>query len=117
MSISEYLPNMQASYTWFFYLGIVFFITHILFYGITLNLSYFGILLIYIGARKPVLSNWFRNLLWFFIILDVYSNVSLLREKIDNQFFVPFDKNLKEGAETNKSKQEGEGEDEDDADE
>jgi hypothetical protein len=100
MYLSQYIPNLQSSYTWFFYLGIVFFITHLFIYGLGLNLSYFGLVLIYIGARKPILSNWFRNLLWFFIVLDIYANITMIRDKIANRFFVTFDKNLKEGAKT-----------------
>jgi hypothetical protein len=60
-----------------------------------LNLSYFGLLLIYIGARKPFLSNWFRNVLWFFIVLDIYANITMIRDKIANRFFVTFDNKLK----------------------
>lgn len=100
----NYLPNHQSSYTWFLYLGIAFFITHIFMYGFGINLSYFGLILIYIGIKKPILSNWFRNLLWFFIILDIYANISFFREKIDNRFFVEFDKNknVKEGVKSKK---------------
>ena len=104
MSLSQYIPNLQSSYTWFFYLGIVFFISHIFIYGLGLNLSYFGLVLIYIGARKPVLSNWFRNILWFFIVIDIYANISAIRDKIAKRFFVTFDKNLKEGAKTKSKK-------------
>ena len=95
MYLSQYIPNLQSSYTWFFYLGIVFFISHIFLYGLGLNLSYFGMLLIYIGARKPFLSNWFRNVLWFFIVLDIYANITMIRDKIANRFFVTFDNKLK----------------------
>jgi hypothetical protein len=110
MNLSQYIPNLQSSYTWFFYLGIVFFISHIFLYGLGLNLSYFGILLIYIGARKPFLSNWFRNLLWFFIVLDIYANITMIRDKIANRFFVTFDKNLKEGVKSNKKSEDKESE-------
>ena len=116
MSITQYIPNLQSSYTWFFYLGIVFFVSHLFIYGLGLNLSYFGIVLIYIGARKPYLSNWFRNLLWFFIVIDTYANITMIRDKIANRFFVTFDKKLKEGAKTKSSKKksdEDENEDED----
>jgi hypothetical protein len=95
MYLSQYIPNLQSSYTWFFYLGIAFFISHIFLYGLGLNLSYFGLLLIYIGARKPFLSNWFRNVLWFFIVLDIYANITMIRDKIANRFFVTFDNKLK----------------------
>jgi len=110
MSISNYLPNSQSSYTWFLYLGIAFFITHIMIYGFGLNLSYFGMILIYIGARKPYLSNWFRNLLWVFVILDIYATISTIRDKLSDRFFVTFDKKLKEGAKSSKKKGEGESE-------
>jgi phosphoglycerol transferase MdoB-like AlkP superfamily enzyme len=84
-------------------------------YGFGLNLSYFGIILIYIGVKKPVLSNWFRNILWFFVILDVYANISVIRTKIENRFFVTFDKKLKEGAVSKKSsKKKSDNEDEED---
>jgi len=114
MSINNYLPNLQSSYTWFLYLGIIFFVTHLVIYGFGINLSYFGLILIYIGIKKPILSNWFRNILWFFIILDIYANLSLLRERIDNRFFIPFDKKMKEGV---KSKKKSSSRDEDDDDE
>jgi hypothetical protein len=115
MYLSQFIPNLQSSYTWFFYLGIVFFISHIFLYGLGLNLSYFGLLLIYIGARKPVLSNWFRNLLWFFIVLDTYANITMIRDKISNRFFVTFDNKLKEGVKSKKKsddKDENENDDE-----
>jgi hypothetical protein len=116
MSLSQYIPNPQSSYTWFFYLGIAFFISHLFIYGLGLNLSYFGLVLIYIGARKPFLSSWFRNLLWFFIVLDTYANITMIRDKIANRFFVTFDKKLKEGAKTKSSKKKS-GQDESDENE
>ncbi len=71
-----------STYTWFFYLGIVFFVVHILLYGFGLDLSYFGLLLIYIGWAKPVLSDWFRYILWFFVFLDIYSNFKVIRDRM-----------------------------------
>jgi phosphoglycerol transferase MdoB-like AlkP superfamily enzyme len=117
MSLTQYIPNPQSSYTWFFYLGILFFILHLFIYGFGLNLSYFGLVLIYIGVRKPVLSNWFRNILWVLIILDTYANITMIRDKIANRFFVTFDKNLKEGAKTKTSKKKSENENDEDEDE
>lgn len=116
MSITQYIPNSQSSYAWFFYLGIAFFITHLIIYGIGLNISFFGLLLIYIGARKPVLSNWFRNVLWFFIIIDIYANISIFRQKIENRFFVTFDKKVKEGVKTKNNKKNSDDDNEDDTD-
>ena len=71
-----------SNYTWFLYLGIAFFVTHIFLYGFGLDLSYFGLLLIYIGWAKPVLSDWFTYILWFFIFLDVYSNFKVIRDRM-----------------------------------
>jgi len=66
-------PSIAASYTWFFYLGIFLFITHIGLYGFGIDMSYFGLLLIYLGWAKPEISIWLRRFLWFFIFLEVFS--------------------------------------------
>jgi len=71
-----------STYTWFLYLGIVFFIVHLLLYGFGLDLSYFGLFLIYIGWYRPVLSDWFRYILWFFVFLDIYANFKVIRERM-----------------------------------
>jgi hypothetical protein len=91
--------KLGSSYTWFFYLGIILFITHLALYGFGLNLSFFGLILIYIGIRKPALSNWFRNILWILIAFDVYNNVSEIYKKFSKLHMV--DMSLKEGAATN----------------
>jgi hypothetical protein len=75
-------PNAITSYTWFLYLGIVFFVVHLFLYGFGLNLSYFGLILIYIGWKKPVLAGWVRNLLWVFVVLDVIGNIRVIQERI-----------------------------------
>ena len=77
-----YSLSQITTYAWFFYLGIAFFVIHILLYGFGLDLSYFGLLLIYIGWAKPVLSDWFRYILWFFVFLDIYSNFKVVRERL-----------------------------------
>jgi hypothetical protein len=71
-----------SSYTWFLYLGILLFISHILLYGFGLDLSYFGLLLIYIGLARPVISDWIRYILWFFIFIDIYANLRVIRERL-----------------------------------
>lgn len=76
------LINNDFSYTWFFYLGIILFFSHIAIYGLGLHISYFSLILIYIGYRRPFLSNWVINVLWFFIALDIYSNITTARNKI-----------------------------------
>ena len=103
MNISQIFPTQNNYYTWFFYLGVIFFVNHILLNGFGLNLSYFGLILIYIGLRKPVLSNWFFYLLCVFILLDIYSNIRQMQDKMakrmkkTNVKKVKFDKNVKEG--------------------
>jgi hypothetical protein len=71
-----------SSYTWFLYLGILLFISHVLLYGFGLDLSYFGLLLIYIGLARPVISDWIRYILWFFIFVDIYTNLRVIRERL-----------------------------------
>lgn len=93
------------SYTYFLYLGVALFFAHIAIYGFGLHISYFSLILIYVGYMRPVLSNWIINMLWFFVALDVYSNVVTLRKRITNYFYG--DKTMvkiKEGVETKKTK-------------
>jgi len=71
-----------SSYTWFLYLGILLFISHVLLYGFGLDLSYFGLLLIYIGLARPVISDWIRYILWFFIFVDIYTNLRVIHERL-----------------------------------
>jgi hypothetical protein len=71
-----------SSYTWFLYLGILLFISHIVLYGFGLDLSYFGLLLIYIGLARPVISDWIRYILWFFIFVDIYANLRVIRQRL-----------------------------------
>ena len=73
---------MVSQYTIFFYLGIFLFVVHTALYGVGIDLSFFGLLLIYIGWRKPVLYNWFFWLLWVFIALEVISNFRIIRDRL-----------------------------------
>jgi hypothetical protein len=75
LSISNIFPSAADSYIWFFYLGIFLFVTHIGLYGFGIDLSYFGLLLIYLGWKKPALHNWFRIFIWFFLVLDIVSTI------------------------------------------
>jgi uncharacterized metal-binding protein len=65
---------MVDQYQVYLYLGIAFFIIHILINGFTLNLSYFGLVLIYIGYFKPILSPLVKKILWVLIALDIFAN-------------------------------------------
>ena len=88
MQLSQIFPTQNTTYTWFFYLGILFFISHLSIFGFGINLSYFGMILIYIGYAKPVLSTWFTRLLWVFIFLDMYANYSALKTKLEGRHMV-----------------------------
>ena len=74
------------SYTWFYYLGIFLFTTHIFIYGIGIDLSYFGLLLLWIGWKQPSLYNWVFYLLWVFLIIDIFATVHRLKTVLG---FVP----------------------------
>ena len=78
----QFLPSMASSYQIFFYLGVLLFVLHLILYGVGIDLSYFGILLIYIGWAKPQLSNWFRWVIWIFIVLDLWANFRVIRERV-----------------------------------
>ena len=78
----SYLPTVASSYNWFFYLGIFLFISHLFLYGFGLDLSYFGLLLIWLGWAKPPLHTWFRWFIWIFIFLDVFANLRAIKEKL-----------------------------------
>ena len=84
----QLFPTQNTTYTWFYYLGILFFISHLSLFGFGINLSYFGMILIYIGLTKPVLSTWFTRLLWIFIFLDMYANYSELKKKLEGRNMV-----------------------------
>ena len=81
MNISRFFPTQNNYYTWFYYLGVIFFLNHLFLFGIGLNLSYFGLLLIFIGMYKPVLHNWFFYFLVLFIFFDIYANVTALKQR------------------------------------
>jgi hypothetical protein len=78
----QYLPTVASSYNWFFYLGVFLFLSHLCLYGFGLDLSYFGLLLIWIGWAKPQLQTWFRWFLWIFIFLDVYANLRIIKDRV-----------------------------------
>jgi len=78
-----YVVQNISTYTWFLCLGILLFITHLILYGFGLDLSYFGLLLIYIGLAQPVLSDWIRYLIWLFIFIDIYANIRVIYERLN----------------------------------
>ena len=78
----QYLPTVASSYNWFFYLGTLLFVSHLFLYGFGLDLSYFGLFLIYIGWAKPQLQTWFRWFIWIFIFLDVFANLRAIKDRL-----------------------------------
>lgn len=79
---SKYAQYTPSSYNLFLYLGILLFVSHLYLYGFGIDMSYFGLLLMYIGIAKPVLSNWFFWVLWFFVALDLYANFRVFRDRL-----------------------------------
>ena len=80
----------EKSYPIFIYLGIFFFIAHILIHGFGIDLSYFGLFLIYVGYFKIELYGWFFTLLWIMITIEIIN----LGNTFYNRFFKP-EKNKK----------------------
>ena len=72
------------THIWFFYIGIFLFVTQLIVQGISFDLSYFGILLIYLGWKKIEVWFWFKILLWIFIIVDVLATIYRLQQKVKN---------------------------------
>ena len=95
MQISQLFPLQNTKYTWFYYLGILFFISHLSLFGFGINLSYFGLILIYIGVTKPVLSTWFTRLLWLFVFFDMYANYNAIKKKMDSRHMVSLEPEVK----------------------
>ena len=58
------------SYPIFFYAGIIYFLLHLMIYGLGLDQSYYGLILVYVGYIKPVLSTWIFVLLWIGLVLE-----------------------------------------------
>jgi hypothetical protein len=61
---------IQNSHVLFIYLGIFFFIIHLLVYGTGIDISYFGLFLIYVGYFKVELYSWVFFLVWMFILIE-----------------------------------------------
>jgi hypothetical protein len=77
---------IQNSYFLFIYLGIFFFITHLFVYGSGIDISYFGIFLIYIGYFKVQLYNWILFLVWMFIFIEIFNLGKMFYNTIYKRF-------------------------------
>lgn len=78
---------MQRSYPLFMYLGIFFFIAHLILYGKGLDQSYFGLFLIYVGYSKMQLSSWIFIVLWIFAAIEVLNVGNTFYDKYLTSFF------------------------------
>jgi len=74
---------IQNSQILFIYLGIFFFITHFLVYGSGIDISYFGLFLIFVGYFKMQLYDWVYILLWIFIVVEMIN----LAKKVYHYFY------------------------------
>lgn len=76
------------NYFWFFYIGVFLFVTHLVIHGIGFDLSYFGLLLIFLSWRKIALWSWITVLIWIFIGIEILATIYRLQEWAD-QFLDP----------------------------
>ena len=60
----------EWSYPIFLYVGIVFFIVHLLIYGLGIDQSYFGLFLAAVGYSRMAIYGWVFILLWIGIVLE-----------------------------------------------
>jgi predicted membrane metal-binding protein len=96
------VPNIFQewnSYTLFFYLGIFLFFSNIIVYGFGIDLSYFGLLLIWIGWRKPDLYGWMFWVLWILLIIDIFATFY----RLENVVQYIFNRNPENIIETNQN--------------
>lgn len=70
------------SYFWFFYIGIFLFVTQILLQGLSPDLSFFGLLLIYLGWYKVEIWSWLFVILWIFIVIEVLATIFRMQQKV-----------------------------------
>lgn len=78
---------MQRSYPLFIYLGILFFIGHLILYGKGIDQSYFGVFLIYVGYSKMQLSPSVFIILWILCAIEIMNMGDKFNEKYVKPFF------------------------------
>jgi hypothetical protein len=82
---------VEKSYPVFLYTGIIFFIVHLLIYGLGIDQSYFGLVLAYIGYSRIGLNMWIFGILWLGLILEGIN----LGKTIYERYFKPTNSNKK----------------------
>jgi hypothetical protein len=96
----------ERSYPIFLYTGIVFFIVHLLIYGLGLDQSYFGLALAYVGYSRVGLYWWVFGLLWLGLLVEGLN----LGKTIYERLFKPTDsvnKNTERDKKSEKKKKSG----------
>lgn len=76
--------SSDSMYSWFFYLGITFFIANNLLYGWSIDI--FAVLLIWMSYKKYTLSTWFAYFMWFMILLDAITYIRVAIRRIKDIF-------------------------------
>ena len=75
-SLSVYLVDFDV-HKLFLYLGICFFILYTLLNGISLDISYFSLILIYVGYFRVSLYSWVKYLFLVLIVVEILGYVSM----------------------------------------
>lgn len=74
--LSTYLSDLDF-HKLFLYLGICLFIIYTFLNGISLDLSYFGIILIYIGYFRVQIYEWVKYLFLILIVVEILGYISM----------------------------------------
>lgn len=75
-SLSVYSVDFDV-HKLFLYLGICFFILYTLLNGISLDISYFSLILIYVGYFRVSLYSWVKYLFLLLIVVEILGYVSM----------------------------------------
>jgi len=82
-SLSVYLVDFDV-HKLFLYLGICFFILYTLLNGISLDISYFSLILIYVGYFRVSLYSWVKYLFLLLIVVEILGYVSMILRYFKN---------------------------------
>jgi len=75
-SLSVYSVDFDV-HKLFLYLGICFFVLYTLLNGISLDISYFSLILIYVGYFRVSLYSWVKYLFLLLIVVEILGYVSM----------------------------------------
>jgi NADH:ubiquinone oxidoreductase subunit 5 (subunit L)/multisubunit Na+/H+ antiporter MnhA subunit len=72
---------IDVSYPIFLYTGIIFFIVHLLLYGLGLDQSYFGLALVYVGYYRVNINQWILAILWIGLVVEGFNLGKIIYER------------------------------------